>query len=101
MNFTDSMNPHLTTKDLNKCITCQCNKICDHNEFGYETCNNYIPGWISTRIALPENDRYVLLMRADITTTVEVAYFNQNMNLDFWTKMDGYWMPIPDFKLIG
>lgn len=99
MNFTDSMNPHLTTKDLNKCITCQCNKICDHNEFGYETCNNYIPGWISTRIALPENDRYVLLMRADITTGTEVAYFNQNMNLDFWTKMDGFWMPIPHFKV--
>ena len=24
------------------CNTCRCNKICDHNKYGFENCNNYI-----------------------------------------------------------
>ena len=28
---------------MNKCETCKCNKVCDHNKFGFENCNNYIP----------------------------------------------------------
>ena len=24
-------------------ITCRCNKVCDHNKFGFENCGNYIP----------------------------------------------------------
>ena len=28
---------------MNKCETCKANKICDHNRFGWENCNNYIP----------------------------------------------------------
>ena len=25
------------------CNTCRCNKVCDHNEYGFENCGNYIP----------------------------------------------------------
>lgn len=25
------------------CSTCQCNKVCDHNKYGFENCGNYIP----------------------------------------------------------
>lgn len=28
---------------MNKCEICKANKICDHNLFGFEICNNYIP----------------------------------------------------------
>jgi hypothetical protein len=24
------------------CNTCRCNKICDHNKYGFENCNNYV-----------------------------------------------------------
>ena len=24
------------------CSTCQCNKVCDHNKYGFENCGNYI-----------------------------------------------------------
>jgi hypothetical protein len=26
-----------------KCDNCRANKICDHNTWGFETCNNFIP----------------------------------------------------------
>lgn len=26
------------------CSTCQCNKVCDHNKYGFENCGNYISG---------------------------------------------------------
>ena len=26
------------------CSTCQCNKVCDHNKYGFENCGNYIYG---------------------------------------------------------
>ena len=25
------------------CDTCRCNKVCDHDHFGFEDCGNYIP----------------------------------------------------------
>lgn len=25
------------------CDTCRCNKVCDHNKYGFENCDNYIP----------------------------------------------------------
>lgn len=25
------------------CSTCKANKVCDHNEYGFENCNNHIP----------------------------------------------------------
>ena len=25
------------------CETCRCDKVCDHNRFGFENCNNYVP----------------------------------------------------------
>lgn len=27
----------------NKCDTCRCNSVCDHNKYGFENCDNYIP----------------------------------------------------------
>ena len=24
------------------CNTCKCNKVCDHNKYGFENCDNYI-----------------------------------------------------------
>ena len=27
---------------MNKCEICRCNKICDHNLFGFEICDNFI-----------------------------------------------------------
>lgn len=26
-----------------RCDNCKCNKVCDHNKFGFENCDNYIP----------------------------------------------------------
>lgn len=28
---------------INSCNKCEANKICDHNRFGFENCNNFIP----------------------------------------------------------
>lgn len=25
------------------CETCKANKVCDHNKYGFENCNNHIP----------------------------------------------------------
>lgn len=27
---------------INTCEKCACNKVCDHNRFGFENCNNFI-----------------------------------------------------------
>lgn len=27
---------------MNTCDTCKCNKVCDHDKFGFENCGNYI-----------------------------------------------------------
>ena len=37
---------------MNKCEICRCNKICDHNHFGFENCNNFIPisKWKESRL---------------------------------------------------
>lgn len=31
---------------MNTCNTCKANKVCDHNKFGFENCNNYIPNFV-------------------------------------------------------
>lgn len=28
---------------MNTCSTCACDKVCDHDKYGFENCNNYIP----------------------------------------------------------
>lgn len=28
---------------MNTCNTCRCDKVCNHEWYGFETCNNYIP----------------------------------------------------------
>lgn len=28
---------------MGTCNTCKANKVCDHNQFGFENCGNYIP----------------------------------------------------------
>ncbi len=28
---------------MRNCETCRCNKVCDHNNYGFENCGNYIP----------------------------------------------------------
>ena len=34
---------HGIRKQNKTCDTCRCNKVCDHNNFGFEDCGNYIP----------------------------------------------------------
>lgn len=31
------------------CSTCQCNKVCDHNKYGFENCGNYISDDLALR----------------------------------------------------
>ena len=31
------------------CSTCQCNKVCDHNKYGFENCGNYISADLALR----------------------------------------------------
>lgn len=31
------------------CSTCQCNKVCDHNKYGFENCGNYISADLAPR----------------------------------------------------
>ena len=31
------------------CSTCQCNKVCDHNKYGFENCGNYISAVLAQR----------------------------------------------------
>lgn len=28
---------------MNTCDTCRCNKVCNHDVYGFENCDNYIP----------------------------------------------------------
>ena len=28
---------------MKTCNTCRANKVCDHNKYGFENCDNYIP----------------------------------------------------------
>lgn len=45
---------------MEKCDTCKANKVCDHNKYGFEDCDNYISEWISVDDRLPENEKNVL-----------------------------------------
>ena len=39
------------------CSTCQCNKVCDHNKYGFENCGNYISGDFTPRAEVFEEIR--------------------------------------------
>lgn len=47
------------------CEKCRCNKICDHNKFGFENCENYVPMEITAPEAL------VLLQQENIKLRIE------------------------------
>ena len=36
------------------CSTCQCNKVCDHNKYGFENCGNYISADLVPRSTIKE-----------------------------------------------
>ena len=36
------------------CSTCQCNKVCDHNKYGFENCGNYISADLAPRAEIFE-----------------------------------------------
>ena len=39
------------------CSTCQCNKVCDHNKYGFENCGNYISADLALRAEVFEEIR--------------------------------------------
>lgn len=52
------------TNKLN-CDTCRCNKVCDHNKFGFENCGNYIPAGITAF------EELVLLQQENVRLRIE------------------------------
>lgn len=99
MLFSKPVNPQLTIADLNTCKTCRCNKVCDHRHFSSNSCDNYIPYWISTSIALPQNDSYVL--RLDNRESIpKIIYYNSEMPRNDWRDVNAIWTPIPDISQI-
>jgi hypothetical protein len=56
---------------MSTCDKCKANKICDHNKFGFENCNNFIPYYDIESMKyfaekLWENLRYIRLQDLDI-----------------------------------
>lgn len=52
------------------CSTCQCNKVCDHNKYGFENCGNYIsadvvPRAEAAREIFNEFEKLVIKIRYD------------------------------------
>lgn len=67
---------------MERCDTCKANKVCDHERFSFENCDNYIA--------------------TDIVPRAEVEYwkeqcFNACMGNGFF-KIDSitHWMPLPE-----
>ena len=86
---------------MNKCNTCRANGICDHNRFGFETCGNYIPEWISVEERLPEEDTRVLVY-LEIPKLDALTYTHCDTDRILygkWVRWGGYathWMPLPE-----
>ena len=65
------------------CSTCQCNKVCDHNEYGFENCGNYIPADVAPRAEVArifeEIDSTIDLICA--MTGIDIAFFGKYAEL--------------------
>lgn len=45
---------------IKTCDGCACSKVCDHNIYNFENCDNYIPRWISVKERTPSMFESVL-----------------------------------------
>lgn len=55
---------------MNTCNNCKANRICDHNQFGFENCNNFIPDEVSELVS----DLYpILKSMLDIFSKLEAS----------------------------
>lgn len=94
---------------MNKCETCRANGICDHNRFGFETCGNYIPEWISVEDRLPKNNNEVLVCAYNSKrkfSTVFIDEYDEYDEYGRWAELRRHyneniwsithWMPLPE-----
>ena len=91
-----------------KCENCRCNRVCDHNRFGFENCDCYIPEWISVEERLPDPKEYDwvlvnVMFNEDGTYGVPCVaeykdgqWWNGEYFLeDLWLTVT-HWMPFPE-----
>lgn len=59
------------------CSTCQCNKVCDHNKYGFENCGNYISDDLLPRASeiFEEIDNALHDMATEYTNAGHTEYF--------------------------
>ena len=75
------------------CNTCKANKVCNHDIYGFENCNNYIPEadvkqlqWISTKEKSPSKDgEYLVVVQTYHLTFIKMLKYSKNLS-----KVDRY-----------
>lgn len=67
------------------CETCKANKVCDHNKYGFENCNNHIPEdvvevkrgeWLPTR-----TDDFVYIEQCSLCKYIEAYNIDPDNNI--------------------
>lgn len=86
---------------MNRCNTCRCNKVCDHNKYGFETCGNYIPDWISVEDGPPKESGKYLVCGKNKSVYQTKYYTYPESSGGHWGQKDNgksitHWMPLPE-----
>lgn len=74
---------------MNTCSTCACDKVCDHDKYGFENCDNYIP----VDVAEVKHGHWIKRGNEKKCSVCEFIYYSNN---DDWNgcpnclaRMDG------------
>lgn len=78
---------------MKTCNTCACDRVCDHNWHGWETCGNWIPAWISVKDRLPDEEEDVLLLVREVEYYGRYGGEKENVYRDVFTgwRIDDEW----------
>lgn len=69
------------------CSTCQCNKVCDHNKYGFENCGNYISGDVTPRAEVERLQRILDSYALQYGTATDKEVFLKKERADTVRKM--------------
>ena len=73
----------------NECETCKANKVCDHNEYGFENCGNYIPADV-VEVVRCKDCKFAEENGGDCNGTLPITYRNYvcEINETKYIKLD-------------
>lgn len=86
---------------IKTCDNCVCNKVCDHNIYGFENCDNYIPRWVSVKERTPSQFESVLGYMIDAGPFPAIRECYRAGKGFYFPALDemhpvSHWMPMPE-----